>query len=211
MDQAEYLKLKRSVSGLYQQFNGKVLASGIREIFDYNELLNSAKEHKTFGDFFNYHTKDRTELIDIVVEKMFNQNENEFKGLTKEKVYACLVSRLGNIYNGKFMEHKIITNFNSIEDYIKCIETSVDIDINYKVDAIITVEGIGDFAIQIKPLSFKSYDKGSELPYHKQFELENNMKVYYVLYRDQDTIFFNGELVSLYDKNKIGDIIMSYI
>lgn len=211
MNQQEYLKMKRSVSGFYMKFNNKTLAHGIREIFNYNELLETAKNFKNFEEFYNYHTKDKEYLMNKIVEKMFEIDKDNIEGITKEKVKSCLVVRLGNIYNGKFMENKIISTFNNVQPWISCTETSVEIDINYKVDAIVTLNSIGNFAIQIKPLSFTKYDDGKELPFHKQFEIENNIKVYYVFYRDENTIYLNKDIASLYDFKKIEEIMCNIV
>jgi hypothetical protein len=208
MTNKEYERVKLSVRGLYKQFNTQVLKTHIRSIFNYDYLISSAKDFNSFAEYLHHHTNGKEELISETVDKMFAENVGRFAALTREKVGNCLISRLGNIYFGNFMEYKIITKLNSLNSWITCEKTSEDVDLKMKVDAIITLVGIGNTAIQIKPESYVKYDDGSELGAHAQFKIEYDMDVHYLFYKDDmETIILKGEYIRLDDIEALVKII----
>lgn len=211
MDQKEYEQLKRSVSGYYSKFNTQVLKWYMNKIFDYTYLLESANEFKTFEEYYNFHTKNKGEVISSYVEEMLKEAESKVPGTTRGLIETCIKVRLGNIYTGMVIETKIIDSFNNLNDWISCTKTEKEIDMNYKVDAIVQVAGISEIAIQIKPISFTHYGLGTELTYHQQFEKEFGTKVFYVFYKDLNNILFNGNNVELNDVEKIVQILENLI
>lgn len=203
MNQSTYESYKRQVRGFYWKFNTQVLRFHMYKIFDYETLLNTAKDFETFEGFYEFHTKNRQEVINEHLDLMFNEAENKQLNPTKELVEKCLIVRLGNIYNGMYIENKILEVFNNLTDYITCEKTDKEIDMHYKVDAIIELVGVDKFSIQIKPFTFTKYDNGSELSCHERFNIEFGMKVVYLFYKDRNTIIFNGNEIKMNNKNRI--------
>lgn len=196
-------QLKRKHMGFYVRFNTEVTKFHIHKIFDYDYLLESAKDFDNFVDFYYHHTFNKHELINEHLEQMYEEALRKGMKLNKEWVEELLIVRLGNAYSGNYIEHQIIKVFSNLAPYIICEKTSKDVDMNYKVDAIIEFSGLDSLAIQIKPYSFTKYDNGSELPYHKRFEKEMGPKVHYVFYKDKDTIVFDESLIKLSEKDRI--------
>jgi hypothetical protein len=207
INQTEYESLKRSVSGFYFKFNQNVLRYHMNKIFYYEGLLETAKSFNNFKEYYYHHTNEKSELIERHVELMLEEANRKGLNPTEDLVRACLIVRLGNIYNGMFTENKIIEAFKNISDWIICTRTDKEIDMHYKVDAVIEIKGIDKFAIQIKPISFLSYDKGSELKNHKRYEKEFNTKVFYCFYKDKNTIVLNNSEVKLSNPNDISNLI----
>lgn len=203
MNEEKYRKLKMEVRGLYFKFNTEVLKYHMNKIFDYEYLLETAKAFSSFEKFYDFHTESKKELIDFHVEKMVREAHIKKISINESLVRSCVIVRLGNIYTGMFVENKILETFNSLSDFVTCTKTEKEIDIHYKVDGIIELVAIDKFAIQIKPISFLSYDKGSEKDAHKRFELEFGPRVYYVFYKNNNTIVLDGETINLNNKNKI--------
>lgn len=203
VNQITYEALKKSVQGFYYKFNTNILKWHIHKIFDYDYLLETAKDFKNFEEFYNFHTKNKQDLIDKHCKQMFDEAKRKGLNPTEHLIKSCFIVRLGNIYNGIFTENKILEAFSNLTPYIICTKTSKEIDTEYKVDAVIELLGVGKLAIQIKPYSFTKYDKGSELKYHNRFTLDFGPEVYYVLYKDKETIIFNNVEIRLSDKKKI--------
>lgn len=211
MSQIEYEKLKRSVSGFYQKFNTTILKWHINKIFDYKYLLETAVQYETFEDYYYFHTKEKAEVISEHVNQMMDESVNKVEGTTEALIRTCILVRLGNVYHGMVMENRIIETFNRLEPWILCEKTEKEIDTNYKVDGIVTFIGIDQIAIQIKPVSFTKYDRGSEIGAHNKFTTEFGIEVYYVFYKDKDTIQFNGIDVKLNEKGKIVEILETLV
>lgn len=211
MNQKEYEIMKRSVSGFYHKFNQQVLKWNMSKMFHYETLLETAKDFDNFEDFYNHQTKGKEGKIKSIINNMLLFNKDKFTGLTYELIEKCVIVRLGNIYNGMYIENKIIETFKDLSDYISCEKTDKEIDTSFKVDAIVKIEGINQIAIQIKPISFVKYDKGSERNAHKQFTLEYDTQVFYVFYRDRENIVFNGTDVKLNNKGKIIEILENMV
>lgn len=203
MNEDKYIILKREIQGFYFKFNTEVLRFHMNKIFDYEYLLETAKSFSSFEKFYNFHTQSKKELIDYHVEKMVGEAHIKKISCNETMVRSCLMVRLGNVYTGMWIENKILETFNSLSNYITCNKTEKEIDILYKVDGVVELVSIDKFAIQIKPISFLRYDKGSEKDAHKRFELEFGPKVYYVFYKNKNTIVLDGETIDLNNKNKI--------
>jgi hypothetical protein len=201
--QTTYETLKKRVQGFYWKFNENVLKWHMNKMFDYEYLLETAKEYETFTEFYNFHTSKKQEIIDEHVEQMFDEATRKGLNPTKELVKNCVVVRLGNVYTGMSTENKIINTFSTLAPYITCEKTAKEIDTQYKVDGIIELQGIDKLAIQIKPISFTKYDKGSEKQNHERFKIEFGPRVYYVFYKDKNNISFNGKDIRLDNKNEI--------
>lgn len=202
MNEKEYLKLKLGLRGFYGKFNTLVLKWHMRDMFNpYVELLETAKDYDNFEDYYERHTKGKEVLIDETVEKMFTEACKKIPTgirFTKKDCKDAITVRLGNIWTGMYTENKIINTLNSLSDWITCEKTDADTDTNYKVDAIVGIPGIDNFAVQIKPISFLTYGKGTEKEHHERYELEIGNKVLYLFYKDdKDTIVFNEETFSL--------------
>lgn len=203
VNQTTYETMKREVSGFYHKFNQQVLRWHMSKIFNYEDLLESAKGFDNFSEFFNFHTSKKENIINKHIKQMYNEANSKGLNPTEDLVKKCLIVRLGNVYNGMFTENKILTVFNTLAPYISCTKTDKDIDTYYKVDGIIELIGIDRLAIQIKPSSFLKYDNGSELQYHSLFEKEFGTKVYYVLYKNKNEVLFNGNSIKLNEPEKI--------
>lgn len=201
--QAVYEEYKKNVQGFYFKFNETVLKWHISKIFSYEFLLESAKDFDNFTEFYSFHTDEKRFLIDNHVEKMVEESRRKGLEANEDLVKKCLIVRLGNIYNGMWIENRILETFDNLSPYITCKKTEKEIDILYKVDGIVQLIGLDELSIQIKPASFKLYDKGSELQYHERFTLEFGPKVFYVLYKDRNKIIFNDMEIELTNKKKI--------
>jgi len=203
VNQTVYENLKREVQGFYWKFNESVLKWHITKIFTYETLLESAKDFNNFTDFYDFHVKNKSFLIESHIVKMVEESNNKGLLTNSHQVRACLVVRMGNIYNGMWIENKILNTFNNLAPYITCIKTEKEVDILYKVDGIVELAGLDRLSIQIKPVSFKNYDNGSELQFHKRFTEEFGPQVFYVFYKDKNTIIFNNVEIKLTDNFKI--------
>ena len=203
INQTKYEQWKRKHSGFYQKFNTQIIKWHLNKMFDYEYLLDTAKDFSNFTDFYYFHSKNKKDLIELHIEKMFNEAANKGFNLEKDWVFECLVVRLGNAFNGMFIENKIINTFMDLSPYIYCTKTDKEVDILYKVDGIVELMGVDKLAIQIKPISFLSYDKGSEIPFHNRYTTEFGIEVFYVLYKDINTIVFNNVEIKLSNKDKI--------
>lgn len=203
MNQTFYENYKREVRGFYWKFNEQVLKYHIHKIFNYDYLLATAKNFNTFAEFFEFHTAQKIDIIKEHCEEMFNEAAQKNLMPVIGIVEKCLIVRLGNIYTGMWIENKIYETFRDLASFIKVEQTPKEIDMNYKVDLVVELAGVDHIAIQIKPISFLSYDKGSELQCHKRYELEYGPKVYYVFYKDKNTIRFNGVEIKLDNKDEI--------
>lgn len=203
MNQTTYEQLKKQVQGFYFKFNTDVLRFHMNKIWDYEFLLQTASEFPTFTEFYKYHTKDKWEIISQHIDLMWHEAQRKGLKCNRETVQNCLTVRLGNVYNGMSTEHNIISTFQNLSPYISCEKTTKEVDMLYKVDGIVELAGVDKLAIQIKPISFLTYDKGSELQYHQRFKIEYGPTVYYVLYKGKSVIIFNGVEIRLGDKEKI--------
>lgn len=203
IDEKLFREWKAKHRGFYQDFNTKITKYYLSKMFDYNYLIETAKDYNSFEKFYNYHTNSKQNLIENTVEKMYDEAVNKGFKLEKEWAYECLVVRLGNCWYGNNIEDRILKTISFASPYITCKKTEPEIDKNYKVDGIVEIVGIDRLAIQIKPLTFTYYDKGSELEYHKMFENEFGPKVYYLFYKENGNIIFNNVEIKLVDKEKI--------
>jgi hypothetical protein len=203
VNQTTYENLKRQVSGFYFKFNTNVLKYHMNKIWDYEYLLETSKHFTTFTEFYRFHTEGKWEVMNQRIDMMLHEARNKGLNPTRDLVKSCLIVRLGNVYNGMFTENKILNTFSTLSPYITCKKTEKEVDMLYKVDGIVEVVGIDKLAIQIKPISFLSYDKGSELPFHQRFEMEFGPAVYYVLYKNKNLIQFNNVEIRLDEKEKI--------
>lgn len=203
INQTTYEQLKRKHQGFYMKFNQEIIKWHLNKIFNYEYLLETAKDHSNFTEFYYFHTKNKQDLIEAHLEQMYSEALRKGMALDKDWVFECLVVRLGNAYNGMFTEHKILETFSNLTHYITCKKTAKEIDMLYKVDGVVELIGIDKLAIQIKPISFMSYDKGSELQFHSKFTSEFGPEVYYILYKNKNVIVFNGVELKLDNKDKI--------
>lgn len=206
-----YSKYKLEVRGYYFQFNSNVLKHYMRNIFgDYTELMRSANDFDSLELYINYHISNKN--IQYFLEKMLNEaNKKDIKGSNINIIYKCLLVRLGNIYTGVRAEKEILEYLNNLAPYITCEKTRDEIDMNYKVDGIITIKGIGEIAIQIKPFSFKSYNTGEETKYHRMFEEAFNIPVKYVLYKQDKKLLFLDEVFEYNDQEKLVEKIEEFM
>lgn len=203
INQEIYEQYKKEVQGYYYKFNTEVLRFHMYKIFDYESLLKTVKNFENFEYFYNYNTKGKEEIIKEHCKQMLNEAINKKLGGTLELVKKCLIVRLGNIYNGMYTENRILEIFSNLAPYIICNKTNKDIDMEYKVDSIIELVGIGKLAIQIKPISYTKYDGISELKHHRQFKQDYGIDVYYVFYKNKDEIRFNNTDINLTDTEAI--------
>lgn len=195
-----YVELKRSVSGFYQKFNTQVLRFYMYKIFNYDLLISSVDRFDTFEDYYDFHTRYRQDLIEESLEKMYDEALRKGLNPTRESVETCLIVRLGNIYHGIYVENKIISTTQQLADWLVCEKAERQIDLDYKIDAFISIPAINVIGIQIKPISFLSYAKGSEDESHKKFYDKTGTKVYYCFYKDEDTIVLDGTEIKLYNR-----------
>lgn len=211
INQSIYEQLKRKVTGYYFKFNTQVLRFHMNKMFNYEYLLETAKDFENFEQFYNFHTEKKQDIIDQHIKQMYYEANNKGLNTSVELVKKCIIVRLGNIYNGMYTENLILKTFSTLNDFIICEKTPKEIDTLYKVDAVIELVSVDRLAIQIKPYSFTKYDKGSELQYHNRYTLEFGPSVYYVFYKDKNTIIFNGEEIKLSDYNKIIEQIVNIL
>lgn len=197
INQSSYELLKRQVSGFYGRFNQGVLRFHMNKIFDYDSLIETPKQFPTFKEYYDYHTYHKQDVIEEHVAQMLAEAIRKNLNPTPELVRNCLIVRLGNIYNGMVMEDKVLVTLQTVADWIFCQKVSTDIDMNYKVDAVVEIPGVDRFAIQIKPISFLSYDKGSEKVHHERYEKEFGTKVFYCFYKGSNTIVLNNVEISM--------------
>ncbi|HLO11580.1 MAG TPA: hypothetical protein VK190_04925 [Pseudoneobacillus sp.] len=211
ISEEKFKKLKKKYEGFYYKFNQNVTKWYIWKMFDYETLNDGIENFKSFKEFLKFHTKNRYEVVDYHINQMMSEANRKGLKSDYETVRDCLHLRLGNIYYGAFAEHKILTVFNNLKPWITCEKTSKEIDTNYKVDGIVTLVGIDQIAIQIKPISFSKYGLGSEEMAHKQFEKEFGMRVYYVFYEEHGVIAFHGTEIKLTDIEKIVEKIYNLV
>lgn len=209
IDQELYKKYKKEVRGFYMKFNSQVLKYYIHKLFDYDYLLKSVTRFDNFEKFYYFHIKGKTDKLKEYIIQMLRECERKNIRATEELVIKCFIVRMGNIYNGIYTEHKILTTFSNLAPYIICTKTTDEVDMDYKVDAVIELSGIDKMAIQIKPISFLKYGADSELRFHKKFEKEYETKVYYVFYDNEnfESITFNRHKFNLDDTDKISEYI----
>lgn len=204
INQEIYEELKSEVSGFYYKFNTQVQRFYIHKLFKYEDLINTAKDFDNFEDFYNFHTENKLEEIIKTCKKMYEESiSKNIEGTTMDKVEKCLIVRLGNIYNGIYTENIILNTLSNLTEYIICEKSTKDTDMNYKVDGVLEIIGLGKIAFQIKPNSFTKYDNGSELRYHNEFKNKFGIKVFYIYYLDKEKIKINNKILKLDNKNDI--------
>jgi hypothetical protein len=200
----EYQKMKILVSGLYWKFNENILKWYMSKIFNYEQLMESSLEYESFEDYYNTHTKGKEDLIEKYVEEMWKEANKKGLNITKEKVKFCLIVRMGNIYTGMKRENNILDMLTNLSPYIICNKAGKFIDTRYKIDCIVEYQGIDKAGFQIKPISFLSYDKGSENKYHLLFEKDFKMKAHYIFYKGDNIVIIGGkEFLIKENKNEI--------
>lgn len=203
INSSTYVELKRSVSGFYYKFNQNVLRFYMYKIFDYDYLIESVVNFDHFEDYYKHHVENKRFLIDSKIEEMYNEAVRKNMNPTKQLVESCLIVRLGNIFNGIHNENNIIKTLQNLDNNIICDKASRSTDLDFKIDAFITIPMINTVGIQIKPNSFNSYAKGNEDEKHKEFFEKTGTKVHYIFYKDNGNVIVDGSEIPLIDKEKL--------
>lgn len=209
--------LKRNVSGFYggkdgrSGFNNQVLRNYLSEFTgNWGKTYNSTVYFSSFEAFYYKFMKGREDHIERVIQKILNENSN-YKGISRYMVYASFIVRMGNTYYGTNTEERIINTLDNLKSYISCTKVPDEIDQELKVDAVIEFTAVDSFAIQIKPISSKSYDNGSELEFHKKYTELTGNKVFYLYYTKDNKIILEDTEVELSDEFGLIELLQNIV
>lgn len=200
-----WIRLKEELKGEYNDFNDKVTGKFVWQIFTWDAANDSAREF-ALEDWYDYHVAPRPEKLKQVLINMQAKAESLGFNYDKVKIYKMLLVRLGNIWYGVAAEHIVINYLNSLEG-IKCKHESSEVDKDFKVDAVVYVDG-KEFAIQVKTEAYKHYDDGKEYGMHSMYTEKFGRRVFYLYYNlDITGIILNETRLSMVNKDQIIQLI----